>query len=127
MGDITRLPKWAQKHIRDLERNAETSKRALDQALDQDTPSDVYVDEILCDTHPPRSVRRYIQARTVTFEADGLVVAVSTPGGINGFHGVRVSFAGDRPLSGRAVIIPVASNVIEIRAVKEFALDSGQQ
>ena len=36
--DINKLPKWAQRHIQDLERRLDIAKKRLDEYLDDQTP-----------------------------------------------------------------------------------------
>lgn len=43
--DTAKLPKWAQEHIRKIEREREVAVRALNQYVDDQTPAAFYVDE----------------------------------------------------------------------------------
>lgn len=62
--DITKLPKWAQNHIRDLERQRDAAVRALEQFCDEQTPASFSVTELVNDGERvgPSQRKRYIQA-----------------------------------------------------------------
>ena len=61
---IERLPKWAQDHIRDLERQRNAAIRTLDEALDKQTPGPFFYDDTPCTGGRPGPVRKrvYVQS-----------------------------------------------------------------
>lgn len=58
-GRIETLPKWAQEHIRDLERARDVAVAVKNKMVDEQTPSPIYVDD--WSTTP--SVKRYVQCK----------------------------------------------------------------
>lgn len=62
--DTAKLPKWAQEHIRDLERERETAIGALNEHLDNQTPTPFYVDtmESIGESAGPTQMRFYFPA-----------------------------------------------------------------
>lgn len=76
---IAKLPQWAQILIRDLDRAREDSVRALDQFVDQETPSSVYHDDIVNtgDAAGGRFRRRYVQSERILFEHGGVRLRVA--------------------------------------------------
>jgi len=67
-GQLEKLPKWAQEYIRDLEHERETAINALNQHLDNQTPSPFYVDELVStgEQQGPSHKRRHFQAHRMT-------------------------------------------------------------
>jgi hypothetical protein len=68
--DFTKLPKWAQKYIEDIERERDVAVRALNEFQDADTPSPYWVDEYVCtgEQQGPSNKRRYIQGHRMTVQ-----------------------------------------------------------
>ena len=74
---IEKLPKWAQEHIKDLDRRMVVAERAVAEFADGQTPSKFYYDEYLCiGGGSPKNVRRYIQTNRVTIEHAGVQVDI---------------------------------------------------
>ena len=59
--NIDKLPKWAQEHIADLQRQRNEAVRALNEHLDNETPSPFYGDAFECISSPPEHKRYYFQ------------------------------------------------------------------
>lgn len=106
---IEKLPKWAQERIRDLERERELSVRKLNEFVDGQTESRIWVDDLVCtgEQSGPTSKRHYIQSHKITVMVGktevhvGLDLDDSSKLGIN--------------CGGRTMIFqPVASNSIKI-------------
>lgn len=68
LGDITKLPKWAQDHIEDLSMEREAAMRTLNALTDNQTPSACWFEEWPCvgEGTGPALKRRYIQTDEVT-------------------------------------------------------------
>jgi hypothetical protein len=115
--DVTKLPGWAQRLIRDLQRQRDTAVEALHRYQDDQTESDIWTDDLLCVApgSPERSLR-FIQARSIYFRThkDGVSRDRSEVqihlGRDEKSHVVQVTF-------GSHVVRPTASNSIEIIAV----------
>ena len=71
---ISKLPKWAQDYITELERNVRESRANLDAILDNQTPTDYSSQDIICDQSPPRFITKYFDARGITASLDDLEV-----------------------------------------------------
>lgn len=67
MSDISKLPKWAQERIRDLERERDVAVQALSRYTDNQTESPVYFDELLCVGKSPTKKRVYVHTDNLTF------------------------------------------------------------
>lgn len=63
MMNIEKLPKWAQEHIEKLSRERDVAIRALNQYVDNQTPSEFYIDEMECtgEEQGATTKKRYIQ------------------------------------------------------------------
>lgn len=77
---LAKLPKWAQDHIKTLQRERDTAVRALNEWRDTQTPSSIYTDELLSmgEEGGPSFKRRYIQGRKLTFIHAGIRLDVNT-------------------------------------------------
>ena len=78
MEDISRLPKWAQQRIKDLERERETAVRALNEYVDHRTPSPFYTADLVCtgEETGPSSKRVYIQTHHMTVVHQGVELSI---------------------------------------------------
>lgn len=75
--DISRLPKWAQEYIWDLQRERTNAVRTLNEFVDDQTPSSIFFDEYVGtgeSGHPKK--RRYLQSYKVTIEHQGVSLTV---------------------------------------------------
>lgn len=73
MGDIARLPKWAQEHIRDLTRQREVAVKALHDWSDAQSVQPISVSEMECiGPGTPEHFTRYIKGRYVTVKWIGV-------------------------------------------------------
>lgn len=72
--DVSKLPKWAQDHIKDLQRERDIAVRALNEWTDTQTPSPIFVDELVStgEERGPSTKRRYIEGRRVSFNWQGV-------------------------------------------------------
>jgi hypothetical protein len=71
--DFTKLPKWAQEYIVNIERERDVAIRTLNEFTDSQTPSPFWYDEMVCLGEPtphgdrgPTEKRHYIQAHRMT-------------------------------------------------------------
>jgi hypothetical protein len=76
--NIEKLPKWAQEIIRDLTRQRETAIRALNEYIDNQTPSPIYVEEMECTGEGigPSYKKRYIQSRKISVSHSGVDLVI---------------------------------------------------
>ena len=81
---IERLPKWAQDHIRDLERQRNAAIRTLNETLDKQTPGPFFYDDMPCTgeggADGPVFKRIYIQAGwRIQCEHAGVLLSITVP------------------------------------------------
>lgn len=83
-GDVARLPKWAQEHIRNLEREREAAVNALNLVIDDQTPAAMYVEDWACtgESAGPTTKRRYVQGRTLEIRHDGVALSITLRDGV---------------------------------------------
>lgn len=106
---IAKLPRWAQEHIKDLERQREVAVRALDEYVDAQTESPFYTLDNECtgERQGPTFRKRYIQAHSIEVEWRGVVLSVDANdyGQVGG--GIRLKWeAGGKHASKDAAFIP---------------------
>ena len=112
MSDISKLPKWAQKHISNIEREREVAVIELNKYVDSQTKSKIYIDDFVClgEEKGPTLKTRYINGtHRVTFDHAGieLNVSIAHEGCINlTFNSLR---------HGTVGIVPRVTNAIELR------------
>lgn len=122
-GDVSKLPKWAQNLISDLETDRDLAIRALKSFGDNQTESMIYTEDF---TSPEIGfTRHYIQSRSVTIEAHGIEARVYIPMGQQGRRGIEISFncgavPGRYSRVGDIVVSPNASNSLTLRRVDKF-------
>jgi len=79
---LSNLPKWAQEHIKDLDRRVVCAERTLNEFNDNQTPSEFYYDDyVSVGGGSPQYFRRYIQTNKVTVEHSGVQVDILVRGG----------------------------------------------
>lgn len=108
---VAKLPKWAQEHIKNLDRALEATERALQEYVDEQTPSPIEVSDVVCGSRT-RSVKRYVQATSIKVTSAGVKATVSTDE-----KGISVMYEGKNRASGDVALIPRASNSIFLRKV----------
>lgn len=81
---LEKLPKWAQEHIKNLDRRMVVAERTLQEFNDNQTPSKFYYDDYVCvGGGSPQYVRRYVQTTKMTVEHADVQVDVLVRGGEN--------------------------------------------
>lgn len=115
-NDLTKLPKWAQDHIADLQRQRDLAVDTLHTHLDGQTESPLYYEQALCTGKgAPDFTKRYINGtREITFNLgkapDGREKEVNVR--IDHFDPSRLIIAAGW---SEVSIIPVVSNVVAIK------------
>lgn len=107
MGDVNKLPVWAQEHIKNLEMQRDSAIRTLNEFQDSQTKSRVWVDEMVCigEETGPTTKRHYLQTRSVYFLVGKSEVSIL----------LRDENTLDISVGSHALLFhPVASNVIRI-------------
>lgn len=106
---IEKLPKWAQQYIADIERARDVSVRQLNEYLDQQKESRLWVDDLVCtgETQGPSYKRRYIQDRRINFLVGSTEVRIGLD--LKDEKRLQINCGGRQ-----MVFQPTASNAIEI-------------
>ena len=70
MNEIAKLPKWAQEHIANLQRERDLSVRTLNEFQNSQTPSKIWTDDWVCsgEEKGPTVKTHYIQSRSVNIK-----------------------------------------------------------
>lgn len=78
MADITKLPKWAQEHIKDIQRQRDIAVRQLNKFCDNQTESRIFVDDAPCtgEGKGPKRKRHYIQSDKVAIMHKGVQLEI---------------------------------------------------
>jgi hypothetical protein len=76
---VARLPKWAQAHIADLDRQCRVAITALEYFQDSDEPTMVSYEQLRCLDGKTQFFTRHIDAHEVTFTAAGVSLVVRLP------------------------------------------------
>lgn len=76
---IKKLPKWAQEHIKNISRERDVAIRALNEFVDNQTPSSIFYDEWVCTGEEvgPSTKKKYIQYYKMSFEHAGVFLDVN--------------------------------------------------
>jgi hypothetical protein len=108
----SRLPKVAQEYIQDLERRLESATKALHDFMDHQTHSEFYVDHMTNEGQGADNKRIYIQGQHFGCDTGDLEISFNLTYKKN----LRIFFNGFNQKD--AVIVPNATNSIEIKAVR---------
>ena len=95
---VAKLPKWAQDRIRDLEREREAAVQSLNEFVDQQSPTDVWIDDAPCtgEERGPTLKRRYLATNEVTFKI-----------GRQEFHIRKSTYAQNARRRGQSLLVSV--------------------
>lgn len=119
MNDVTKLPKWAQDHIRDLQRQRDAAVEALDRYCDDQTDSGVWTDELVCDkAGGPSHRQKFIQVNAVSMR----IKSANPKSPISGVVEMRQSHDRENTIIltfGDCLIRCKVSNQIELVHVKD--------
>lgn len=114
---IAKLPRWAQEHVKDLERNLATAQALSKRLADAQTPSPFFVDDW---TVTP-TVKRYIQspADRLCVEHAGvhLEIFLARPDDGQRLYGIELSYHGinERSSSGSTIaLMPRSISCIQL-------------
>lgn len=71
---IVKLPKWAQEHIKKLERERDVAIRSLNEYVDGQTESAIYYDDLIStgEERGPSNKRVYIQTHGIEIKHNGV-------------------------------------------------------
>lgn len=109
-NEISKLPKWAQGHFADITRQRDAAVQALKQFEDEQTPSDIFFEDMICDGENigPTPRKRFIQSHDVNIVAHGVHLRVSTQYGLTNDESIILQWDTGRGLTGEVAFIPVS-------------------
>jgi hypothetical protein len=117
MSDITKLPKWAQSRIADLERERDAARLSLKGFQDSQTESPFYLDAWYCE---PR-IKRYVQSPTnrITVEHAGVKMEVYLAPEKDGqrLHGIEITYSPIEQRMGYAMVAVMPRGISTIQLV----------
>ena len=109
---IAKLPRWAQDHIKDLDRRMKTAERTLTEYTDAQTPSEFYHDDMVCvGGGSPKYIRRYVQTYKMTIERNGVQVTALLR---QDEPGIELSFSNANHATAQVAIIASSFNKLTI-------------
>ncbi len=114
---IAKLPKWAQEYIENLDRRVVIAERELKKMQDSQTPSEFYIDDVLCiGEGTPQHARRYVQTHKMTVEHDGVKLTILLR---QDEKGIDLQWNNTSRLMSEVAMVPLSFNKVKIVA-KEF-------
>ncbi len=118
MSDTTKLPKWAQEHIKDLHRQRDQAISALNKLTDAQTPASFYVDDHVGtgEEAGPTMKRRYFQGSRISIAHAGVLVDVilSRENDSQRPFGVCLQFSSEERHLGYVALIPTGFNQVAL-------------
>ncbi len=110
---IEKLPKWAQDHIADIQRQRDVSVRELNEYIDKQTPSPFFVDEMVCtgEETGPTVKRNYIQTRRVSVEHAGVSLDVYIRDEV-----IELTWGDGEYRNGDVAMIPVSRQQVHLKS-----------
>lgn len=111
---IEKLPKWAQDHLRNLQRERDVAIRELNEWVDSQTPSAFSVSEMLCigEQKGPSIKRRYIQGHRMEVVHAGIHLDIS----LGQESCIRLQWEDERRLCKEVAMVPKSFNNVELIA-----------
>lgn len=111
---IAKLPKWAQDHIKDVERERFVAVRALNEFCDTQTKSQFYTEESVCsgERQGPSTKRKYIQAIAIIAAWRGVELRVDANDYGQSGPGIRLSW--NATDGGDVALIPYSHNSMRL-------------
>lgn len=120
-----RLPKFAQEYIIALEREREMALRALNQYVDDQSPSPIYIDEYECtgEDKGPTKKRRYVQTRNLMIEYAGVELSIflASKDDHQREYGIQLCWTTPNHAIGRVAMIPTGFQNVSLVAKENMA------
>ena len=106
---IAKLPMWAQEHIKYLDMERAVALRSLNQHVDQQTPSKIYYEDLLClgGNSGPECKRFYVQSERVVVESCGVQLQVYCSNG-SSMHdpGIELQWSDPQRIGNMIAAVP---------------------
>lgn len=109
--DISKLPKWVQRHIKNLERQREVAVKALNDYCDDQTKSPFSIEDNVCtgEEKGPTNKVRYIQTHKISVENEGVYLEVMIWD-----RAIDLSWSSERSWTGEVACIPYSYQQIHL-------------
>lgn len=111
---IAKLPKWAQEHIRDIERERDIAVSVKNKMVDEQTPSPIYVNDWT--TNP--ITKRYVQCqcKNLVIEHAGVraEILLAEPDDGQRLHGIEISYSTLKHVIGNVALVPRGNGIIQL-------------
>lgn len=107
---ITKLPKWAQEHIKNLTRQRDVAVRALDKYVNKQTESSFYTEDLECtgEQSGPTCRKRYIQTHSIFVVWQGVKLQIDAHDYGNVGSGIYLRWSADDRISNDIAFIPAS-------------------
>jgi len=111
---FNKLPKYAQEHIEELQRDRDLAIKKLNDFLDSQTPSPIYVDDMIAFSGGPKQIRQYVHGQRVFFEKDGVTLEVSL---FDDYRNIEMRYYQTKRLTGSVALTPVSHQHLRLPVV----------
>ena len=115
---IAKLPKWAQDHLNDIQRQRDSAVNRLDTLADNQTPSPFYIEEMDCTnaTGGPTARRFYLQTSRIVCVHAGVRLDIYLPREKDSqrLNGIDLTYSDVRTRSGYVALIPRCSGNVQL-------------
>lgn len=107
------MTKKEQAEMDDLRRQRDEAVAALNKWRDEQTEAEFFSEEIICDTQPPRFVRRYFHGRHISARHLGMRVDITLRGDC-----ITIQYNRDKSISDSVMLTPTSFQQIELSIPK---------
>ena len=116
MGDIKKLPKWAQKYIENIARERADAIRKLNEFVDCQTKDKFYTSDYVCtgETQGPSEKIRHIQGDVIRCSHDGIDLSVYA----HKRGKIEIQYSASGSIIGGIALTPLSYQRIELTALQ---------
>jgi hypothetical protein len=114
---LTKLPKWVQVHLRDLERQREEAIRSLDGFTARQRPSKIWTEDWICDgeSRGPTTRKFFVQSNSVNILHNEIELRILCRD-----EGIDLSWSGPKYSVRDVPMIPKSSNEVYLVHPKDL-------
>jgi len=114
MNDLTKLPKWAQEHIKDLQMQRDTAVSVVEEHCETQVPSPFKFESLSCETSPPSHRTFYVDAHGLVVTHNGVELSIILRDNIDLQWGV----AGGFRLNGEVSFVPISYMMASLERIR---------
>lgn len=109
-SQIEKLPVWAKSYIKTLELERSAAVRTLNEMVDSQKASPVFVDRYEClgESSGPTRKRQFIQSTSVDFDFNGILLNVRLSDGKGHDAGIHLQWSNSERLLSHIAFIPLS-------------------